>query len=164
MLEKLEALVLTDQIQLTRGRGTYDIEVILNGKYTKTFVFDTGASNVSIPEALANEIGLKADANTQTINVHIADGSSVPGKLMKIESIRVGKFVVENVDCIVMPLRDAPALLGGAFLNNFNYKLDPNTSKLELSKIGDLPGEKKETKPKAPKKVVKKKQPMEGDG
>jgi aspartyl protease family protein len=163
-LEKMEALILTDQIQLTRGRGTYDIEVVLNGKYTKTFIFDTGASNVSIPETLANEIGLKADASTQPINVHIADGSTVTGKLMKIESIRVGKFVVENVDCIVMPLQNAPALLGGAFLNNFNYKLDPSTSKLELSKIGDLSGDKKETKGKAAKKPVKKKPATEGDG
>ena len=57
---------------------------------------------------------------------------------MVIKSVRVGQFTVENVDCAVLPgdLVAADNLLGGSFLKNFIYKIDPQAGELHLSQIG----------------------------
>lgn len=136
-LEKLEETVLTDNIQLVREGDTWGIEVVLNEKHSKTMIFDTGASKLSLPAALAREIGLTPNSETQSVEVRIADGNTVQGWLMKVDSVRVGKFEAKDVDCVVMPphLRNVPALLGGAFLNNFSYRMDPDTGRLHMSQV-----------------------------
>ena len=70
-----------------------------------------------------------------------------------IDTVRVGKFEATNVECLVMPesFSKAPPLLGGAFINRFNYKMDPDTGKLTLSKLGG------EEEPKSTKKTTSKK-------
>ncbi len=53
------------------------------------------------------------------------------------ESVRVGKFTVENVECAVMPAEAALAgpLLGQTFLKNFAYKIDRAKGKLVMTKL-----------------------------
>lgn len=137
LFARYEALIMSDSIPLERSGGTYKIDVILNGKDPVKMVFDTGASTISLSYSMAMKAGLKpADATTE-VNVTIANGRPVKGKRMKLASVRVGKFEIKNVDCIVMPedLPDSPALLGGAFLNNFRYEVDADSSKLRLSRV-----------------------------
>jgi hypothetical protein len=57
---------------------------------------------------------------------------------MMIKSVRVGQFTVENVECAVLPesLVAAENLLGGSFLQNFVYKLDPVAGELHMSQVG----------------------------
>jgi clan AA aspartic protease (TIGR02281 family) len=135
--QKLEGMILTETISLQRDGGVFLVDTTLNNKVTKSMIFDTGASSISLPADLASQVGLKPTADTPTVEVHIADGSKVEAKLMTLDTVRVGKFVAENVQCLVMPPKysNAPALLGGSFLRNFAYKITPETGKLTLSKV-----------------------------
>ena len=69
--------------------------------------------------------------------VQLADGREVQAKLVKIPQVRVGKFIVENVECAVMPenLTNASAILGMSFLRNFSFKIETDTGKLTMSKV-----------------------------
>lgn len=70
-------------------------------------------------------------------NPTAADGSEVPGYLKKIDSVRVGKFTVENVECVVLHALAvwAPALLGMSFLGHFKFELDSSRSELKMVKV-----------------------------
>lgn len=132
-----EATIMTDSIPLDRQSGTYRIDVILNGKDPVKMVFDTGASMISLSHEMATKAGLKSNDPSTEVTITIANGQKVKGRMMKLASVRVGKFEVKNVDCVVMPadLPDSPALLGGAFLNNFKYEVDADAKKLRLYRI-----------------------------
>jgi aspartyl protease family protein len=100
-------------------------------------VFDTGASTVSLSHEMATAAGVKATDPSIDVTVRIANGDKVKARMVKLASVRIGKFEVKNVDCIVMP-KDAPAsplLLGGSFLNNFKYEVDADAKKLRLVRI-----------------------------
>lgn len=152
-LEKLESAVLTEAIPLRHEGGVYSLDVSLNGKTPVSMMFDTGASLISLPAAMAAKAGLNPSESDQTITMVLADGSKVPAKLMTLKSVRVGKFTVENVDCAVMPenLRNAAPLLGGSFSKNFTYKIDPDGKKLTLSQIDAGGGPKTKPNPATPK-------------
>jgi len=152
-LEKLESKVLSESIQLRNDANTWRIDVVLNGKGPMPMVFDTGASSISLPAAMAQDIGLTLSADAPKVQVRIANGDTVTATRATIESVRVGQFEANDVECLIMPaeLRDVPPLLGGAFINRFNYKMDPDTGKLTLTKLGG------EEEPKSAKKTSTKK-------
>lgn len=154
-LDRLEASIHSETIELRPESGTFWVEAILNGKYPRAMVFDTGASLVSVPAALAAEIGLEPSDEDPTIRLSLADGRTVSAKLMKIDSIRLGPFTVEGVECAVLPsqLRDAPPLLGGSFLRHFTYRIEPESQRLTLSQIEAVgPSTKKPAAPKSTKR------------
>jgi hypothetical protein len=65
----------------------------------------------------------------------VADGSKVNSKQVVLDSVRVGKFKAEHVECVVLPpeAKNAPTLLGMTFLSRFNFSI--NGTELVLSKI-----------------------------
>jgi aspartyl protease family protein len=113
------------------------VETIINGKHTKPMMLDTGASLVLIPQGLAREIGLTPAATDRSLDLKLADGRTVQAKLMKLDSLQVGKFTAEKVPCAVLPadLSQAPALLGQTFLRLFSYRVNPQTQKLTLKQL-----------------------------
>lgn len=134
---RYEALVLMEDIPLETQRGTHRIDVMLNGKAPIKMIFDTGASSISLSHETALKVGLKPSDKDMEVKVTIANGRTVKARMLKLDSVRVGKFEVKNVECIVMPddLPDSPSLLGGSFLNHFKYEVDTDSKKLRLSKI-----------------------------
>ena len=58
--------------------------------------------------------------------VTLADGRKVPAMMIKLDSVKVGKFTVQDVECCVLgpDAIDAPALLGMSFLGQFKFELD----------------------------------------
>ncbi|MGL4464324.1 MAG: TIGR02281 family clan AA aspartic protease [Planctomycetia bacterium] len=136
LLETTEKTVLTDEITMKPRGGTFEVDVIMNGKSIEA-IFDTGASLISLPNAVAAKIGIKPTASDPTIRLSLADGRIVEGKRMSVDSVKLGKFEVKDVECAVMPdtLTDAPVLLGGSFIGNFNYHIDPDGAKLTMSRI-----------------------------
>jgi clan AA aspartic protease (TIGR02281 family) len=111
--------------------------VTFNGKLTKPLAFDTGAASVVLPAALAAAIGLKPGKDDPTVRTQVADGSIVEAKRMTIPSVRVGKFTVQDVVCLVMPAakEDVPPLLGQTFLKNFTHQFSGETGTLVLSQV-----------------------------
>ncbi len=136
-LEKVEASVLSESVALRKEGGVYMVDVTFNGKVTKPLVFDTGASSVVLPAEMAAEIGLKPSPNDKPIKAIVADGTEVNARMTTIPTMRVGKFTVKDVDCIVMPAekKNVPPLLGQTFHKHFTYKFTPETGKLMLSRV-----------------------------
>lgn len=142
-LEKVESTVLSEDVALRKEGGVYWVDVSFNGKVNRPMVFDTGASSVVLPAELAKEIGLKESPTDTEVTAKIADGTEVKARKMTIPSVRVGKFIVRDVECVVMPAgkKDVPPLLGQSFQRNFSIKFNAGAGTLHLSKLetGDEP-------------------------
>ena len=79
-LENVEKAVLTETIPLRKEGGIYWLDVTFNGKVTKPMAFDTGASVVVLPFAMAREVGLTPRSDAPTVKAKIADGSIAEAK------------------------------------------------------------------------------------
>ncbi|MGD9646808.1 MAG: TIGR02281 family clan AA aspartic protease [Pirellulales bacterium] len=144
-LKKLEDVVLAETIKLRRDEADmYYVQVVFDDRYSKEMGIDTGASLIALPYKMAVDVGLEPKENDPEILLELADGRPIPAKLVIAKSVRVGKFVVENVECAVFPegLPKATALLGMTFLRNFSYKINNEDGTLMLTKI-ESPGDKK---------------------
>jgi clan AA aspartic protease (TIGR02281 family) len=103
-------------------------------------VFDTGASRTTIPARLAAKIGLTATASDPEVECKTADGGVVKGRLMTISTLQVGRFVVNSVDCVVMPASkaDVDPLLGQSFLRHCKCELTPESEHLVMARVEGL--------------------------
>ena len=137
LLENAEKSVLTENVPLRKDGGIFWLDVTFNGKVTKPMAFDTGASTVVLPSEFAAEIGLKPGADAPVVQCQVADGSVVEAREMAIPVMRVGKFTVKDVPCVVMPAskKDVPPLLGQTFQRNFTFKFSADAGKLTLSRV-----------------------------
>ncbi|HET6324670.1 MAG TPA: retropepsin-like aspartic protease [Planctomycetaceae bacterium] len=134
-LEVLEKSIVSEKIALRREGNSYYATVVINGKQPEEMIVDTGANSVVLPYKVALECGAKPDESSQSVTATVADGSKVKSKLVLLDSVRVGKFMAERVECIVLPpeAKNAPMLLGMTFLSRFNFSI--NGTDLVLSKI-----------------------------
>jgi len=77
-----------------------------------TFLVDTGATLVSVPEALADRLGLERQA---PIRLETAAGN-VQGWLTELDEVRLGDIVQRQVRAAINPARHDTVLLGMSFL------------------------------------------------
>ena len=136
-LSELQASVQTEKITLRRDENTFYASVVINGQHTAEMVVDTGASLMTLPYELALSMGLQPKAGDKQILLTIADGSTITGHLKTIESVRVGTFVVENVECAILGPEaiEARPLLGMTYLGVFQFHLDAADGTLGLTQI-----------------------------
>lgn len=158
-LESLESLVMADSVPIRRGSdGLWHVSVIVNGKRSEEMAIDSGASIVVLPMRTARAAGITLGPGVPVARMMMASGGRVEGKIVLADSLRVGRFVAENVECVVMPeqLKDAPALLGQSFLQRFRQTIDAGRGRWDLASLHD-PGN-QPPKPASPPK------PMETGG
>lgn len=131
-----------ETIQLKKhGGGGFLIPGRVNDAVAVTFILDTGASDVSIPEdverALAHAGKLASDDLLGTRTYVLADGSKVPSRRVLLRQLTVGDVTVSNVTAnIGRP--GSPALLGQSFLSKFaSWTLDNERNLLVLKTKGD---------------------------
>lgn len=136
-LNRYAAALRMGDIELREDRGVYWVDVVLNGNVVKPMVFDTGASLISLPADYAEALGLRPSDADPVVMMQIADGSFHQARQMTLESVRVGEFSAEAVECVVLPpdMKDAPPLLGQSFINNFSYQIHPASNKLTLTAL-----------------------------
>jgi aspartyl protease family protein len=156
-LKALEEAMISESIKLRNDGGSLWVDVSINGKKSEEFVVDSGASLISIPIKLATTLGIEPKDTDPDVTVSLADGSTVDGKRIKIENVRVGKFVVEEVECVVLGPEAiaAPPLLGLSFLGQFKFEVDTSKNELKLVKV-DSGEQRPATKGKTKSKVKKK--------
>jgi aspartyl protease family protein len=155
-LDLLEKAVSSEKIPLRREGNSYYATVMINGKHSEEMILDTGASSVVLPYKVAVECGVKIDDSAVPMIATIADGSRVKSKGVLLDSVRVGKFTAEHVECMVLPpeARNAPMLLGMTFLSHFDFSI--HGTELVLGKIEDDHSSSKTKKPHATKTTRKK--------
>ena len=112
----------TLRIPFQRQGTLMRVDVKLNDRVTAPFLVDTGASGVSIPYAVARELGLHIGPDTKRVNVHTANGV-VSQPVVMLDRVEVGDAVVEGLEANVSGSMSI-GLLGGTFFNNFVYQVD----------------------------------------
>lgn len=136
-LASYEDKVLSENIKLRDDGDSLWASVVINGKHTKEFVVSSGSAYIGIPFTMAKEMGLEPAGSDQEISLVMADGRELPGYLKKATSIRVGKFIVEDVEVVVLDQQAIAAnpVLGMSFLGNFKFELDKARAALKMVKI-----------------------------
>jgi clan AA aspartic protease (TIGR02281 family) len=135
-LKKWQSAVESEAIPLTENHGIHMVDALLNGEH---FVlgFDTGASAVTLTGEVAEKLNIIPGEQDPTIQMQLADGNIIEGKQMTLKTVRVGRFTIPDVTCVVLQkgLNGAPLILGGSFLNHFIVRLDPAANELHLTQI-----------------------------
>ena len=102
-------------IKMEKVGGVYMIPAKVNGLPLK-FIFDTGASEVSISltEAIfMAKNGYLGESDIEgTSFAQLADGSVTENTRIKIKSIEIGELLIRDVSATIIHNADAPLLLG----------------------------------------------------
>ena len=81
-----------------------------------TFLLDTGATDIAVPESLADKIGLKKG---YPITVKTANGN-VKAYRTQLESVAIGDIVLYDLNATILSnMHGEEALLGMSFLKHF---------------------------------------------
>jgi len=96
----------------------------INGKSVR-FVVDTGATNISMSQSLAERIGLDYRSGQRGIS-NTANGQ-VQAYRVPLTSVRVGEVEVYNVAATIVPVPMDFVLLGNSFLTRFQMKRENDT-------------------------------------
>ena len=114
--------IITDEgvkeVVLKRNRyGHYVVTGTINA-HPVDFMIDTGASDISVPEKIAAELGLRSGA---PIVYQTANGQAVSYSTM-LESVSIGSIVLKNVRASINPnVSDTDILLGMTFLKQLEF-------------------------------------------
>lgn len=125
-----------------RMGGVFVLPATVNGTSTAYFIVDSGASNVQIPEELAEEMKrngtlTQADSLGQR-RFTLADGSGLQQRIVRLRSIKIGERTMENVMASVSPPRSG-ALLGQSFLRRLSsWKIDNVRNSIEFEFTGSF--------------------------
>ena len=118
-----------ENIAVKELNGVYTVPVELNDVLKINFIFDSGASDVSITPDIALTL-IKAGTINETdwlkgSYYKFADGSIAKSKRFKLNSIKIGNKTIKNVICSISNSIDAPILLGQSVLSKFGkYTFD----------------------------------------
>jgi len=137
-IEQLEQTLLTEAIRLRRGQNNlWHVTAMFNGQAATELAIDTGASLVVLPWDTAVELGLSPKGDEPSMRVKVADGRVVEARRVIADTIRVGKFTCDNVECAVMPdgLPGTLPLLGMSFFQHFDFRIDTGNEQLVMSQL-----------------------------
>ncbi|MBF0187391.1 MAG: retroviral-like aspartic protease family protein [Magnetococcales bacterium] len=126
-----------------KGNYIREISVYLNeavGEGLKvTFIVDTGASAVLIPENIFNTLkemgGVKPSDMRRQTRVTIADGSVSTRQTFSLRSLRLGGYTVTNVYSIIGEANSTP-LLGMNVIERLNAHIDYKRNVLVIGSAG----------------------------
>lgn len=115
-------------IKLRHEDNCYIVPCIKLNGIPMEMLLDTGAANLTISiieyEFLKKQ-HLLSDTTVGTVDVEIANGSTVQAYTTKIHEVSIGGEIVNDVECIVMPQTEAPLLLGMNVLRKLgNFRID----------------------------------------
>ena len=131
----------SEAIPLRETQGVHSVEVAVNGE-SMHMLFDTGASHVTLPHEVAEKLKITPTEQDPTVKMKLANGAIIEGKLITLKSVRVGRFTVNNVSCVVLQpgLSDPPTILGNSFLSHFVVKMSASARELHLTEVGNAGG------------------------
>jgi aspartyl protease family protein len=106
-------------------RGHFVVDGQINGGAVR-FLVDTGATSISLSSADASRLGIDYRKGQPGL-MGTANGT-VAAYRVKLDTVRVGDIVVNNVDAAVVEGSQMPfALLGMSFLNRMEMKREGQT-------------------------------------
>lgn len=123
------------EVKLKKVGGVYEVPVELNGVLKINFIFDSGASDVSISPDVALTL-IKTGTIKETdwlpgAYYRFADGTTAKSMRFTLKSVKIGDKIVYDVTCSISNSLDAPMLLGQSVLKKFGkYTFDYRYEKL----------------------------------
>ena len=107
----------TELVLKRNGDGHYVFPGTINGQPV-TFLLDTGATLVSVPAHLADELKLKAGAWQQSITAN----GTVATRATRVDSLAFGPFDLRSVPASLNPgMADDQVLLGMSVLKHLEF-------------------------------------------
>jgi aspartyl protease family protein len=122
------------RIKVQRAGTSMRVVAVLNGRVRAPFIVDTGASDVTIPRWVADELDIEVTARTRRQIYQTANGR-IEEPVVTLRSVDLGGAVAENVAASIsstMPV----GLLGLSFFNRFRYQVDPQHGVITLEPNG----------------------------
>ncbi len=117
------------RVVLSAGSGGHFFGVAQINGVSVRFVVDTGASNVVMGVAQAEQLGINYRAG-QRVSVNTANGVALAYQAA-LDSVRVGEVEVFHVDATVVPASVPIVLLGNSFLGRFQMRQENDLLVLE---------------------------------
>jgi len=112
------------EIELQRNPYGHYVATGTINSYDVTFLLDTGASDIAIPESLADDIGL---TKGPAITVKTANGNT-RAYLTHLDSVALGDIELHDLNAtILMNISGDEVLLGMNFLKHFEITQKGNT-------------------------------------
>ena len=109
-------------VKMEKINGVFQIPVEVNG-VKMYFIFDTGASIISISETEANFLWkqgkLTPDDIKGTANFSDANGDISEGTIIILTTVKIGDRILKNVEASVVHNLNAPLLFGQSALGKF---------------------------------------------
>ncbi|MDA0782202.1 MAG: TIGR02281 family clan AA aspartic protease [Rickettsiales bacterium] len=106
--------------------GHFYINTEINGQSVR-FMVDTGASDIVINKSTAEKIGIDLN-RLQYINTYYTANGKVRGAPVRLESIKVGNYTINDIRASVNEADMNKSLLGMSFLNKLNgYEVKNDT-------------------------------------
>jgi len=107
----------SDLVLKRSNDGNYVFPGTINGEPV-TFLLDTGATLVSVPAHLGDELGLKPGARQQAITAN----GTVTTRATRIDALAFGPFEIREVSASLNPgMRDSQVLLGMSVLKHLEF-------------------------------------------
>ena len=117
-----ERKITGSEIKMVYENGVYKIPTEVNNISMK-FIFDTGASTISISETEALYLYKQGAINEEDIlgSVYFQDatGNISEGTEINLKSVKIGSHTINNVKASVVHNLQAPLLLGQSALSRF---------------------------------------------
>ncbi len=137
VVRKQRELIKDAVIKFQGGSGTPKVQVRINDTLNLVMTFDSGASAVTLTSEAAKELGLRPGPNDPVVEAVGADGQKTKVSLMTLKSVRLGQFIIGDVECLVFPPSvKGSNLLGGTFLRNFVYRMDLAAGEIHMTQVG----------------------------
>lgn len=110
------------KIRMVKENGVYYVPIEVNGLNLR-FIFDTGASSISISSAEAVVMyrqGLITDDDILGASqMQDATGGISTGVVVNLRSVKIGDIILNNIQATVVDNIQAPLLLGQTALSKF---------------------------------------------
>lgn len=116
----------SNSIKLTKNQhGLFEIPIILNGVLKIKFIFDSGASEVSISPDVALTLirtGTISENDWLPDQTYIfADGSKAKSKRFVIRQLIIGNQTLSDIEASISNSIEAPMLIGQNVMNKLGY-------------------------------------------
>lgn len=143
--QRADIQTLTDSIKptslssvpITKSGGVYHVKAAINGGISLTFVVDSGAADVVLPEYIGKTLFASGTLTKSdivgTAKYTLANGSPQFGTVVNLKFLRIGDVVIKNVRASILPGDSASFLLGQSALKKLgSWRINVESSLLEI--------------------------------
>ena len=125
------------KIHMKQSGGVYLVPITVNGLDLE-FIFDTGASSISLSAAEATVMARQGKITEDDIvgeaQFYDANGDVSVGTIVTLRTVQIGDITLHNVEASVVDNIQAPLLLGQTALSKFGkVTIDYNNNTIEFN-------------------------------